>query len=120
MAEEFEEGNARCGVVLDAAPTDVIELAGYLLTTVGRGRWILNPRLPSQGRGMFTILNDRGAYVSLQRTVIHAEAPNMLARLDERLPGQIGQNNYLKCEISDEVLALLISAYEESTNRQPA
>ncbi|GGN99321.1 hypothetical protein IEI92_05585 [Microbispora bryophytorum] len=210
MAEEFEKGNARCVVVFDAAPTDLIELAGYLqtvtndrldidlvtvtaydvggsqvlvpqlveperalaasispsrmqreakptsgsasfrdsidsadpshrellrrlcdwaeqlqsdrlttlFTTVGKGRWILNPRLPGQSRGMFTIWNDGGAYVSPQRTVIQAEAPNALARLDERLPGQIGQNNYLKCDINDEVLALLRSAYEESANRR--
>lgn len=32
MAEEFEKGNVRCVVVLDAAPTDLIELAGYLQT----------------------------------------------------------------------------------------
>ncbi|MBE3013514.1 hypothetical protein IL992_30695 [Microbispora sp. NEAU-D428] len=69
---------------------------------------------------MFTIWNDGGAYVSPERTVIQAEAPNTLARLDERLPGQIGQNNYLKCDISDEVLALLRSAYEESANRKTA
>ncbi|GIH64327.1 hypothetical protein [Microbispora siamensis] len=51
---------------------------------------------------------------------IQAEAPNTLVRLDERLPGQIGQNNYLKCDISDEVLALLRSAYEESADRKTA
>jgi hypothetical protein len=210
MADELERGNARCVVVLDAAPTDLIELAGYLqtvtndrldidlvtvmaydvrgsqvlvpqlveperalaasvrpsgiqreakptpgsasfrdsidmadrshrellrrlcdwaerlqsdglatlFTTVGKGRWILNPRLPGQSRGMFTIWNDQGAYVSPQRSVIQAEAPNTLSRLDERLPGQIGQNNYLKSDISDEVLALLRSAYEESANHK--
>lgn len=210
MADEFEKGNVRCVVVLDAAPADLIELAGYLqtvtndrldidlvavtaydvrgsqvlvpqlvepdralaasispsrmqgeakptpgsasfrdsiesadpshrellrrlcdwaerlqsdglatlFTTVGKGRWILNPRLPGQSRGMFMIWNDRGAYVSPQRTVIQAEAPNTLVRLDELLPGQIGQNNYLKCDVSDEVLALLRSAYEESAGRE--
>jgi hypothetical protein len=210
MADELEKGNARCVVVLDAAPSDLVELAGYLqtvtndrldidlvtvmaydvrgsqvlvpqlveperalaasvrpsgiqreakpipgsasfrdgidsadpshreslrrlcdwaerlhsdglatlFTTVGKGRWVLNPRLPGQSRGMFTIWNDQGAYVSPQRSVIEAEAPNTLDRLEKWLPGQIGQNNYLKSDISDEVLALLRSAYAESANRR--
>jgi hypothetical protein len=210
MAEELEKGNARCVVVLDAAPTDLIELAGYLqtvtndrldidlvtvmaynvrgsqvlvpqlveperalaasvrltgvqgeakptpgsasfrdsvdsadpvhreslrqlcdwaerlesdglatlFTTVGKGRWVLNPRLPGQSRGMFTIWNDGGAYVSPQRSVIQDEAPNTLARLDHRLPGEIRQNNYLKSEISEGALALLRSAYEEAADRK--
>ncbi|MCO5995308.1 PDDEXK family nuclease [Actinoallomurus rhizosphaericola] len=213
MADELEKGNARCVVVLDTAPPDLVELAGYLqtvtndrldidlvtvkaydvrgsqvlvpqlveperapaasvrpsgtqreakpvkpvpgsdffrdsiqsadpphratlgrlcewaerlqsdglatlFTTVGKGRWVLNPRLPGQSRGMFTIWNDQGAYVSPQRSVIEVEAPNTLALLEERLPGQIGQNNYLKSDISDEVLVLLRKAYEEAARRR--
>jgi hypothetical protein len=89
-----------------------------LFTTVGKGRWVLNPRLPGQSRGMFTIWNDGGAYVSPQRSVIQDEAPNTLARLDHRLPGEIRQNNYLKSEISEGALALLRSAYEEAADRK--
>jgi hypothetical protein len=87
-----------------------------LFTTVGKGRWVLNPRLPGQNRGMFTIWNDDGAYVSPQRSVLQTEAPGTLARLDERLPGEIRQNNYLTGDIDEEVLALLTDAYVEAAD----
>ncbi|MCT9933682.1 hypothetical protein N5079_26050 [Planotetraspora sp. A-T 1434] len=174
MAGEFEKGNARCVVVLDAAPTDLIELAGYLqtvtndrldidlvtvmaydvrgsqvlvpqlveperavaasvspsriqreakptpgsasfrdsidsadpslrelrrrlcdwaerlqsdglatlFTTVGKGRWVLNPRLPGQSRGMFTIWNDQGPYVrdpDLLRSMVKTMAETLMS-----------------------------------------
>jgi hypothetical protein len=87
-----------------------------LYTTPGKGRWVLNPRLPGQNRGMFTIWNDNGAYVSPQRSVLQVEAPNTLARLDERLPGEIRQNNYLTSDLSEEVLRLLADAYIEAAS----
>jgi hypothetical protein len=89
-----------------------------LYTTVGQGRWVLNPRLPGQNRGMFTIWNDHGGYVSPQRSVLQVEAPQTLARLDERLPGQIRQNNYLTSDIDEEILALLTDAYLEAARRR--
>jgi hypothetical protein len=88
-----------------------------LYTTVGKGRWVLNPKLPGQDRGMFTIWNDNGAYVSQQRSVIQVEAPATLARLDERLPGEIRQNNYLTSDIDEQVFALLTDAYLEAARR---
>ncbi|GAA3966602.1 hypothetical protein GCM10023085_56340 [Actinomadura viridis] len=85
-----------------------------LFTTVGKGRWVLNPRLPGQSRGLVTIWNDGGGYISPQRSVIAAEAPETLARLDERLPGEIRNNNYITSEIDEDVLGLLAAAYAEA------
>ncbi|MEV6031487.1 hypothetical protein AB0L65_10085 [Nonomuraea sp. NPDC052116] len=93
-----------------------------LYTTVGKGRWILNLRLPAQQRGMVSIWNDRGAFVCPQRSVIEAEAALTLARMDERFPKEIGQNNYLTDPMNQEMLGLLKDAYAEAArNRsQPA
>ncbi|GIH73115.1 PDDEXK family nuclease [Sphaerimonospora thailandensis] len=90
-----------------------------LYTTVGKGRWVLSPRLPGQTRSMIIIWNARGAYVSPQRTVIEAEAPKALARLDERFPNEIRQNNSLTNPVDQEILSLLRDAYVEAAQRRP-
>ncbi|MFI6511613.1 hypothetical protein ACIBCT_28760 [Streptosporangium sp. NPDC050855] len=86
-----------------------------LYTTVGKGRWVLNLRLPNQNRGMVTIWNDRGAFVCPQRSVMAAEAPLTLARLDERFPHEIRQNNYVTDPVNEEMLGLLKNAYAEAS-----
>ncbi|WP_344408282.1 hypothetical protein, partial [Actinomadura nitritigenes] len=53
-------------------------------------------------------------FVSPQRSVFQTEAPRTLAHLDERLPGEIRQNNYLTSPIDQDVLALLTDAYKEA------
>jgi hypothetical protein len=75
---------------------------------------VLNPRLPGQGRGLVTIWNDGGAYLSPQRSVFQAEAPQTLARLEQRLPGEIRQTNYLTNPLDQGVRALLTDAYLEA------
>jgi hypothetical protein len=85
---------------------------------VGKGRWVLNLRLPGQDRGMVTIWNDRGAFLSPQRSVIAAEAPKTLARLDERVPNQTRQNNYLTNPVDQEILELFKEAYAEAADRR--
>ncbi|MGI5205803.1 hypothetical protein ACQEU6_30040 [Spirillospora sp. CA-108201] len=100
--------------LLDWAQHLQAEDLATLYTTVGKGRWVLNPRLPGQNRGLVTIWNDGGAYLSPQRSVFQAEAPQTLARLDQRLPGEIRQNNYLTSPLDQGVLALLTDAYLEA------
>ncbi|MFF4197835.1 hypothetical protein [Nonomuraea sp. NPDC001831] len=97
-----------------------LESAGLatLYTTVGKGRWVLNLRLPGQDRGMLTIWNDRGAFLSPQRSVLAAEAPLTLARLDERRPNEIRQNNYLTNPVDQEILELFKEAYAEAAGRR--
>jgi hypothetical protein len=88
-----------------------------LFTSIGKGRWVLNPRLPGQTRGMVTIWNENGAYLSPYRTVLSQVAPKSLAALDAKVPGQIGQGNYIKAELDDELLDLFSAAYIEANGR---
>jgi len=85
-----------------------------LYSSTGKGRWVLNPRLPGQERGMVVVWNEGGGSLSPFRTVLQQQAPRTLARLDEVHPGEIGQGNYIKAAYDDALLALLHSAYEEA------
>jgi hypothetical protein len=67
---------------------------------------------------MVTLWNDRGAFVSPQRSVIEAEAPMTLGRLDERFPKEIRRNNYLTSPVDEEILGLLKDAYAEAARRR--
>ncbi|YCK34157.1 hypothetical protein ACNF49_08695 [Actinomadura sp. ATCC 39365] len=67
---------------------------------------------------MLTIWNDRGAFLSPQRSVRAAEAPLTLARLDERSPNEIRQNNYLTNPVDQEILELFKDAYAEAAHRR--
>lgn len=85
-----------------------------LYTSTGKGRWVLNPRLPGQQRGLVTVWNEKGGTMSPYRTVLQQEAPRTLLALDARYPGAVGQGGYLKGEHDDELLRLLRAAYEEA------
>ncbi|HEX8092465.1 hypothetical protein [Jatrophihabitans sp.] len=85
-----------------------------LYTSIGKGRWVLNPRLPGQTRGMVMVWNDNGAYLSPYRTVLAQLAPATLARLDAMVPGEIGQGNYIRTEFDDELLDSFRAAYMEA------
>ncbi|MEU1388524.1 MULTISPECIES: hypothetical protein [unclassified Nonomuraea] len=47
-----------------------------------------------------------------------AEAPRTLARLDERSPNEIRQNNYLTNPVDQEILELFKEAYAEAAHRR--
>jgi hypothetical protein len=70
-----------------------------LYTSIGKGRWVLNPRLPGQARAMVTIWNDnKAAYLSPYRTVLAEQAPEALciARCEgtrRDRPGQLHQGH---------------------------
>jgi hypothetical protein len=85
-----------------------------LYTSIGKGRWVLSPRLPGQERSLVTVWNDNGASLSPYRTVLQQEAPRTLQALDSRHPGGISQGGYMKVEYDDELLGLLRAAYEEA------
>lgn len=119
---------------LDAAPEDQQPLLRRLLrwaqeleadglavlySSTGKGRWVLNPRLPGQQRGLVTVWNANGAFLSPYRLVLEREAPATLVRLDAAYPGQIRQGNYLRAEYDEELLRLLRTAYEEATPGVP-
>jgi hypothetical protein len=85
-----------------------------LYTSIGKGRWVLNPRLPGQSRGMVSIWNDKGPYLSPYRSVFEQEAPATLKKLDEMAPNEIGRGNYIKTAYNDDLLTLLREAYSEA------
>lgn len=84
-----------------------------LVTSVGKGRWVLNLRLPGESHGMLSIWNENGPYVSPYRTVFARLAPKTLAQLDLQIPHQVGQGNYIKADYDDSLLDLLRAAYVE-------
>jgi hypothetical protein len=88
-----------------------------LYTSTGKGRWVLNPRLPGQERGMVVVWNEKGPSLSPYRTVFEQEAPDTLRELDVALPGQIGKGNYIKADYTAAVLSLLRGAYQEAARR---
>lgn len=90
-----------------------------LYTSTGKGRWVLNPRLPGQERGMVVIWNENGAGLSPYRTVLQREAPAALEELERVVPGQIGQGNYIKAEYDERVLGSIRAAYKEAADRRP-
>ena len=100
--------------LLDWAVQLETDRLAVLYTSAGKGRWVLNPRLPGQQRGLVVIWNENGASLSPYRTVLQQEAPHALAALDERAPGQIRQGNYLSVDYTDEILQLFRAAYEEA------
>ncbi|TCO43608.1 hypothetical protein EV646_112185 [Kribbella antiqua] len=85
-----------------------------LFTSIGKGRWVLNPRLPGQARGMVSIWNENGPYLSPYRTVLDQEAPATLAKLDATVPNEIGRGNYIKAQYDEDLLRLLREAYVEA------
>ncbi|MBO3751167.1 hypothetical protein J5X84_34270 [Streptosporangiaceae bacterium NEAU-GS5] len=86
-----------------------------LYTTVGvTGRWALNLRIPGQQRGMVTVWNDNGPFLTSFRSVIDAVAPKALARLDELIPGEVKMGGYVRSPITDELLSVFRDAYLEA------
>jgi hypothetical protein len=85
-----------------------------LFTSIGKGRWVLNLRLPGQSRGMVSIWNEKGLFVSPYRSVFEQEAPVALDKLDELIPGEIGRGNYIEGGCGEDVLQLLKEAYIEA------
>jgi hypothetical protein len=90
-----------------------------LYTTVGAGagRWALNVRIPGQQRGMITIWNDNGAYLSPFRSVIESVAPKSLGRLDEMVPGEIRGGSYVRAPLTGQLLTAFRDAYVEARGR---
>jgi len=100
--------------LLDWAQSLEREGLASLYTSIGKDRWVLNPRLPGQTRGMVVIWNEKGAALSPYRTVLEQLAPRTLAVLDARIPGQVGQGNYVRAEYDEELLDLFRAAYVEA------
>jgi hypothetical protein len=88
-----------------------------LKTYQGKGRLTLLPRLTADDVGLVTIWNDRGAYVSLWRSVFERRAPASIDRVEHLLGTPIGTGNTTR-DLRDEVLNVLADAYREAVHGQ--
>lgn len=86
-----------------------------LWTTSGiSNRWTLVPRIPKLDAGLVTIWNEKGAYISLYRSVMERAAPKTLERLDHSQQAiKVGQGNVIR-PVEDWLLNELRRAYEEA------
>ncbi|SHN38754.1 toll/interleukin-1 receptor domain-containing protein [Cryptosporangium aurantiacum] len=85
-----------------------------LSTSAGQGRWVLRLHVAGQRRGLVALWNDHGPALSPFRSVLADVAPRTLALLDERIPGDVRQGNYVTAPLDDEVLDLVRAAYLEA------
>jgi hypothetical protein len=89
-----------------------------LKTYQGKGRLTLLPRLTADDVGLVTIWNDRGAYISLWRSVFERRAPASIERVEDLLNMPIGTGNTTR-DLRDEVLDALTDAYREAVHGHP-
>ncbi len=83
------------------------------ISVQGSGRTVVRVCLLDESVGMVTLWNERGAYLSPQRSVLQRRAPKALEELDKLVT--IGNNNSLKPPVlTPEVLDLFTKAYEEA------
>ena len=96
-----------------------LERSGFVnLSTyegVGAKRYTLLPRLVVGGRGLVTIWNDGGAYLSFWRSVFEKRAPDFIERIEDLTGTPVGQGNTAR-NISDDLLEALTDAYAEAAN----
>jgi alkylated DNA nucleotide flippase Atl1 len=93
-----------------------LERAGLakLKTYVGKGRTLLLVWVKGDNAGLVTIWNEKGAAISLYRSVFERRAPSSLARVEAAIaPSTLGQGNAVR-EVSDELLDALSDAYREA------
>lgn len=83
-----------------------------LYTSHGVGRKTLVPRVPGDA-GLCTVWNDKGASVTLHRTVLERLAPNSLETIETLVDGPVGRGTQAK-PLTDQLLASLSSAYVEA------
>ncbi len=88
-----------------------------LSSSQGKGlkRFVLNPRLQSEGAALVTIWNEGGASLQFWRSVLERSAPGHLERIEGLAPVRIGQGNSTR-EFSDELLEALTAAYEDAAS----
>ena len=96
-----------------------LERSGFVnLSTyegVGAKRYTLLPRLVVGGRGLVTIWNDGGAYLSFWRSVFEKRAPDFIERIEDLTGTPVGQGNTTR-NISEDLLGALTEAYAEAAN----
>lgn len=84
-----------------------------LSTSIGKGRWVLNLRVPGDS-SLVSIWHETGSAVSPYRSVFQRLAPLSMPRVEKLLaPQTLGQGNNVR-NLSDEVLKAIADAYREA------
>lgn len=86
----------------------------------GKSTLTLLPRLRGIDAGLATIWNDRGAALSLWRSVFEKRAPNSIGRVEELIAPKILGNGSSITDIPDELLQALTEAYREAAGARQA
>ena len=80
---------------------------------VGAKRYTLLPRLVVGSRGLVTIWNDGGAYLSFWRSVFEKRAPGFIERIEDLAGTTVGQGNTTH-NINEDLLEALTDVYAEA------
>jgi hypothetical protein len=84
-----------------------------LLTFHGKGRMTLLPYPIGEDAGLVTIWNDKGASLSVWRSVFERRAPKSIPQVEAVIGARIGTGKLVRV-FSDDVLEALTSAYREA------
>ena len=83
-------------------------------TTTGKGRWVLNMRLPDEAVGLISIYNEKGGYICFYRAAFERRAPNSIVRIEDVIkPVVIGKGTCTHA-MTDELLTAIAEAYREA------
>lgn len=84
-------------------------------TTMGKKRWILNVRIPSESSGFISIYNENGAYITFYRSLFERRASASMERVEAALypDDKLGQGTTSR-NTGEELLAALKDAYREA------
>ncbi|MDQ3443515.1 MAG: hypothetical protein M3490_07900 [Chloroflexota bacterium] len=83
-------------------------------TTVGKGRWILNVRLPDEPVGLVSIYNEKGGSICFYRAAFQRRAPLSISRIEDVIkPVALGKGTCTNV-ITDRLLAVISDAYREA------
>jgi hypothetical protein len=84
-----------------------------LSTSIGKGRWVLNLRVPGES-SLVSIWHETGASISPYKSVFRRLAPSAMERVEQLLaPQTLGQGNIVR-NLSDEALEAIADAYREA------
>ncbi len=85
-----------------------------LSTTIGKARWALVVRLHGESTSLATIWNEKGASISLNRSVFVRRAPNSISIIESLIaPDRLGQGTTTR-QTNQELLDALTNAYREA------
>ena len=85
-----------------------------LYTSIGKNRWVLNPRLLDEDATPISIWNEKVGSLSLFRTVLERRAPDSVSQIETLMaPIPLGQGKAVRNPSSD-LLQAIEAAYREA------